>query len=228
MLPAIILYGSRARGDFRYNSDVDLLLASTGVEPETPTLAAGVSLHRYPRSWLQKEANSGSLFVYHVANEGVGLEDRGGLLIALREGFRRKPSYASEIRTATLIIKMLIESDWGANSAAQRRYFWALRTTLVGASAEVGIPKYAAEQLELLSAINGVADLINHRDQSTFIDCHNIGKKVLEKYLISSDRDLHGENLRDFLMNEGGVSMDTVRIIEESEAISIGGLSVYN
>lgn len=227
MGPALILYGSKARGDSRANSDVDLIFASNGEELGAPSQANGVSVHRYPKGWLEKGAAAGSLFAYHVAFEGSGLEDPQDFLGRLRGLFQRKASYTKDIRIASLVMKMLMERDWTYNFDARRRFFWALRTVLIGASAEVGTPVFSAEPMERLSAINGLAALIQERDTAAFADCRALGTKVLDRYPPTDLVDLRGQSLRDHLMGEGGIARDSVRILEEGEAIADVGLAIY-
>lgn len=227
MAPTLILYGSKARGDFRANSDVDLILALEGHDLGQPTQANGVSVHRYPKGWLETGAAAGSLFVFHIAFEGVVLEDPDDFLSQLRVKFERKTSYSDEIKIAALVLKMLLEKDWESNFDARRRYFWALRTVLISAAAEVGEPMFSSGPLEEMSAITGLADLIDGRDTATFADCLSIGTKVLAQYLEPALAKLEGPDLREHLMGQGGIALDSVRIIEEGEAIADIGLAVY-
>jgi predicted nucleotidyltransferase len=199
--PALILYGSKARGDARLNSDVDLIFASDDDELGSPSQANGVSVHRYPKGWLEKESVAGNLFAYHVAFEDIGI--------------------------AALVLKMLIERDWTHNFDARRRFFWALRTVLIGASAEAGTPIFSAESMERLSAIAGLAALVQERDIANFDQCRALGTRVLERYPPAGLIDLQGQSLRDYLVEWGGIARDSVRVIEEAEAIADVGLAIY-
>jgi hypothetical protein len=225
--PALILYGSKARGDARLNSDVDLIFASDDDELGSPSQANGVSVHRYPKGWLEKESVAGNLFAYHVAFEGIGLEDPQDFLSRLRDLFQRKASYAEDIGIAALVLKMLIERDWTHNFDARRRFFWALRTVLIGASAEAGTPIFSAESMERLSAIAGLAALVQERDIANFDQCRALGTRVLERYPPAGLIDLQGQSLRDYLVEWGGIARDSVRVIEEAEAIADVGLAIY-
>lgn len=225
--PVLVLYGSKARGDARSGSDVDLLLALDGEDLAPPTITHGVSLHRYPRGWLEKSARGGTLFSYHVAFEGIPLEDRGDFIGRLRNLFALKVSYQDELVLGASVMKLLLEKDWEANFAARQRFFWALRTVLIAASTRAGPPKFAADALERLSGVIGVADLIDARDAAPFEACQRIGLQVLAAQALPDLQELSGPTLRDHLMEQGGIARDSVRVVEESEAIAEIGLAIY-
>ncbi|MBB3871791.1 nucleotidyltransferase domain-containing protein [Brevundimonas mediterranea] len=223
----LLLYGSRARGEARTDSDVDLLLALPDNELLAPTATQGVSLHRYPQSWLEKSARAGTLFSYHVAFEGLALEDSDDFLGRLRGLFVAKSNYEDEVTLGALVMRLLLDKDWGANFAVRRRFFWALRTVLIAHSTRVGAPQFDSDILEKQSEIAGVAALINGREVASFEACRQIGLEVLEKLNKSIRVPLSGQALRDQLMTQGGIGRDSVRILEEGEAISDMGLLIY-
>lgn len=225
--PVLILYGSRARGESRTGSDVDLLLALADDELRAPTSTRGVSLHRYPQSWLEKSARAGTLFSYHVAFEGLALEDPDDFLGRLRGLFVAKSTYEDELALGALVMRLLLEKDWGANFAARRRFFWAMRTVLIANSTRVGAPKFDADILERQSAIPGVAALINARESAPFEACRRIGLQVIDTLALPGLSDLWGQALRDLLMAQGGIARDSVRVLEEDEAIADMGLLIY-
>lgn len=227
MLPTLILYGSKARGDARPDSDVDLIYALEGEDIQAPTYASGVSVHRYPKRWLEKQAQRGALFAYHVAFEGVALEDSDGFLDRLRDAYQRKASYEEELVVGTLVMKLLLGADWEANFEARRRFFWALRTVLIAAAADDGNPIFSPILLETRSRVRGVADLIDQREEVDFATCRVVGAEVLARYLRPTLVDLDGEALRRDLMDRGGIARDSVRVLEEGEAIAEAGLAIY-
>jgi hypothetical protein len=224
---ALILYGSRARGETRPGADVDLILAEEGDSINSPQDAFGVSVHSYSKGWLEAEAAKGSLFVYHVAFEGFALYDNTEFLVRLRSSFRKKASYLEDKAQATLILRMLLEKDWRDNHQARRRYFWAIRTILICGSAELGTPAFASAALEDLSGIGGLAAHIDSRSYASFADCRLIGNEVLTKFGLDSDPALQGVRLRDHLMALGGIAWNSVRIVEEPEAIELGSGLIY-
>ena len=225
--PVLLLYGSKARGEARTNSDVDLLLALDDEDPRAPTTTQGVSLHRYPKRWLEKSARSGTLFSYHVAFEGVALEDPDDFLGRLRGIFVPKASYQGELLLGASVMRLLLEKDWEANFAARQRFFWALRTVLIASSTRLGAPTFASDALEGQAAVPGVAALIYGRDSAPFETCRRIGLQVLATLAPPGHGDLSGQALRDQLMAEGGIARDSVRVLEEDEAIADMGLAIY-
>ena len=225
--PVLVLYGSKARGTVRPGSDVDLLLALDGLDLAPPTTTHGVSLHRYPKGWLEKSARAGTLFSYHIAFEGIALEDQGDFLGHLRGLYECKASYQEELVLGASVMKLLLEKEWEANFAARQRFFWALRTMLIAASTRAGPPKFAADTLECLAGVVGIAALIETREAAPFDACQRIGLQVLAALAPPELGDLSGEALRDHLMAQGGIARDSVRVVEESEAIAESGLAIY-
>ncbi len=224
---ALILYGSRARGDARLGSDVDLIFADDGGSIASPRHINGVSVHRYSKIWLEEEARSGSLFAYHVAFEGVALEDGDAFQARLRSLFTKKKSYSSDRRRAALVLRMLLEQDWHENSEARRRYFWALRTVLICMFADQGTPTFASVSLENLSGIVGLSRRIYLRSEASFQDFISVGGRVLKAYAPDMDAQITGARLRGVLVDMGGIAADSVRIIEEREAIEVGDALTY-
>ncbi|KQV64091.1 nucleotidyltransferase domain-containing protein [Caulobacter sp. Root343] len=225
--PVLLLYGSKARGDARPGSDIDLLLALEGEDLQPPTTTHGVSLHRYPKGWLEKSARAGTLFSYHVAFEGIALDDPDGFIAHLRGLFQLKASYHDERALGARVMRLLLENDWGPNLAARQRFFWALRTVLIAASTRIGSPIFAAPALERLAGVEGVAALIDDREKAGFETCQRLGLQVLSTLSPENLAEPGGQMLRDRLMAEGGIARDSVRILEEGEAIADIGLAIY-
>lgn len=225
MASALILYGSRARGEARAGSDLDLILAEDGMSLGHPRAVQGVSVHLYSKDWLEAEARAGSLFTYHVAYEGIALHDDSEFMERLRQAFRKKASYRNEIEIAALVLRILIERDWADSLHTKRRYFWALRTTIISSAADRGKFIFASSALERESGIYGLGTLIDARDHANFEDCVVFGEQVLKT--AGSLPNLNGQELRERLVSLGGIARDSVRIVEEPEAIEDQGLTAY-
>jgi hypothetical protein len=219
MRASLILYGSRARGEAVHASDVDLILAEDGKLLRRPRISNGVSVHWYAKDWLRSEALAGNLFVYHVAFEGKSLVEGCDLLSDLQGTFQKRHSYKDDIETAALILRMVLETDWKADRGLRQRYFWALRTMLICRSADLGTPKFSATALEGVVNIHGLAEHIHQRSEASYRDCVTMGAAVSKECAPFLDPNLAGTRLRDHLLGLGGIAFETVRLIEEEEAV---------
>lgn len=225
MTASIILYGSQARGDARSDSDVDIILAKISGTPETPRVSEGASVHFYPQNWLMKRAVEGDLFVGHVALEGKSLFDPDYFLQRLRTTFRLRGSYKSEYDVAAAIIQLLISRNWGLETALRRRYFWAIRTVATALSASSGTPAYSSAAIENAMSMPGLASHIDRREQASFAECRDFGKKILEHESLEH----HGsyDQLVAYLQNSGDIGTSTVRMFETHEAQEFGASALY-
>lgn len=223
----LILYGSRARGEADIESDVDLIFADEGDDIGIPSVTFGVSVHRYSKGWLLKQAREGTLFVYHVAFEGIALCDRDDFLSKLQQDFKKKPSYLEERREALLILRMLLESDWQSNQEIQKRYFWAIRTILISLSADSGDPSFSSACLEKLSEIDGLAAHIRKRTVETYSNCLAMGRRIEKRFGAGIDPSLSGARLHNYLANRGGIAQDTVHLVEHHDLSNAGVSLTY-
>jgi len=227
MTAALILYGSRARGGAKQGSDVDLIYADEGNSIGTPQVIRGISIHFYSQGWLEAQSRSGSLFAYHIAFEGISLNQTDKVLQRIRESFTKRHSYRDNQSEALLILKFILEKDWGFNLEARRRYFWAIRTIFICESAELGSPQFASEALEKISGIERLAAHIDDRASASFNDCRRYGESILSAFRRQLPTNLRGDELRAHLTGMGGIGLDSVRIVEEQEAVEGSGLQIY-
>jgi hypothetical protein len=223
---SFILYGSRARGDARVGSDVDLISAFDGHGIGSPVELNGVSLHRYSKGWLEQQAGEGSLFAYHVAFEGIGLLDPDSFLCRLKAAYRPKHSYRDDAKIAALVVRYFMQRDWNGNEEAKRRFFWAIRTILICASADAGTPMFSSRALERFAELDGLSSLIDRRSLVSSAEMKAMGARVLSQFQPELD-DLYDEALVDYLIAIGGIASDSVRILGEREAIEASGLAIY-
>lgn len=219
MQAALILYGSRARGEAGDQSDVDLLLAEMGSGLRRPHLSHGVSVHWYAQDWLREQAAMGNLFAYHIAFEGIPLIDPANFLSSLRDSFVKKANYRLEATEAALVLSLTMLQDWHAGPRLRRRFFWALRTLLISESAESGTPVFSAQELESTIGISGISRLIQARADAPFEECLRVGSAVLSKCDFDSFRSFSERELRDFMLGQGGMAAESVRLIEEPEML---------
>ena len=87
----LVLYGSRARGTSRSDSDIDVLQ----IVEENPRSYAVDSMNvtSYTAAHLTTMASRGSLFVRHLIDEGIVLCDPDGLVAAALGAYRQPLSY---------------------------------------------------------------------------------------------------------------------------------------
>ena len=106
---AVLLFGSRARGDHRPDSDTDVLQILPEVTPSASFEEIVLSNYTFPQ--LKRMASQGSLFIAHLIAEAVPLRDPEGLLAKLRQAYR-----------PTSLSIFMHELDWASrlltNSAA--------------------------------------------------------------------------------------------------------------
>jgi hypothetical protein len=104
---AVLLYGSRARGDDRPDSDIDVLQILRTAQPSRAVEEIMLSSYTLPQ--LQKMAQQGSLFIAHVVTEAIPLHDPEGLLANLRR-FYRPANYSYFLDEITWAAQLLTES----------------------------------------------------------------------------------------------------------------------
>lgn len=227
MSAALILYGSRARGEIRELADVDLILADDAGGLRSPCERNGVSVHRYPKPWLMSESNSGSLFVYHVAFEGVALIDEDDFPGSLRLSFKFKSSYETEIQVAGRALSVLTHRDWTFEPLLRRRFFWALRSIIISHAADAHRPVFSANALESYTGVEGLADLLNRRVSCSFEEAVHFGRLILDRFRSSIGPDLPFEKSILYLKSVNEIGRDTVRLVEIQNAKDIGNLAIY-
>ncbi len=97
-MAAICIYGSVARKDQDDLSDKDVLIlfdGSNGYNKMKRKWAdGGWSVASYTPKRLKKMANAGSLFVQHLKQEGLILEDTTGILNDILSAYEPKPDYS--------------------------------------------------------------------------------------------------------------------------------------
>lgn len=144
---AILLFGSFARANPSKSSDMDLLLISHGDETHHVTVGR-FSLFLYPWHKLENNARDGDLFVCHLECEAKALFDPDGYLPKLKEAFRFRSDYMSEIGHATDLGWYLVKFGDELNSHLQaKRALWCVRTILIAHSAERRDPVFAPHLL---------------------------------------------------------------------------------
>lgn len=165
---ASILYGSRARGDNKIESDTDLLMVTdevTIVHNNTGKL----SISFYPFKNLVQRAETGDLFLYHVLREGQTIYDSNDIIATLNSNFQFRKSYNKEKTHANDIGWLIVKfSDALSKSPILgRRLAWCVRTILISNSAEGGRPVFSARELAELAPQNEILELIAQKDSNS-------------------------------------------------------------
>jgi hypothetical protein len=158
---AVLLYGSRARGDIHQHSDVDLLVVAAR---HAKTRAIGsVNVTTYGQA--QIENANGSLFGMHLARDAVILHDPDGWLGALLEEFR--PSNPEEIMRRVRDIAVALKSDESSRatyvSGLVRLARYLLRTALYAKALDPGPPCFS---------ISGLAERFGQPELQTLLSSH--------------------------------------------------------
>lgn len=155
----LVLYGSRARGTFREDSDVDVLQL---VEESPRSYSIGsMNVTVYTPAHLTDMAMRGSLFVRHLIDEGIILSDPQNLVASAFEAYREPESYFRLKTELRLLLEAMVKSD-----AAQYRPLldnlarFSVRSALYVRTAESGKPLFDVDEAADAVGLPQVATLI--------------------------------------------------------------------
>jgi predicted nucleotidyltransferase len=218
MLLSLVLYGSRARGDHRAKSDVDLLGLTEQGAFKKEISAGGTSLYHYPALEMLKKARSGDLFILHVVTEGKCLHDTFGAFRSVKDAFQYRDSYAEVIRDASLIIRFLSVRDGLLRKKEPRkRMIWAIRTILIARAAEERNACFSSAALAAFSRITELKDVIDNRNLADVPPLLKVAAKVLARFgddLSGADWPTGLAEQRELLRATGGIARDTLRFAQ--------------
>jgi predicted nucleotidyltransferase len=143
---ALMLFGSRARGDHLATSDVDVLQ----VVKEGPRSYSsdGFSVVAYTVEQLRSMAQSHSLFLLHLKIEGIILSDPEGVLGGILDSYTSWPSphaIKSRVRRLAVVLDASVSDfeQYGLGLTRTARYL--LRTSAYSCALESGQPLFALE-----------------------------------------------------------------------------------
>ena len=164
-ISAVLLFGSRARGDNERGSDTDLLLVSPPGEPRHRSIGH-LSMFFYPWRKLLADAGAGDLFVCHVAREAKPIFDPANHLERLRVAFKLRASYGRDISLASDLGWFIDRhADVLTSAIAAKRIVWCVRTILIARTAERGTPVFAPAALAATTSSSAGTELLLTRHQ---------------------------------------------------------------
>jgi predicted nucleotidyltransferase len=188
VLLGLILYGSRARGDFRLRSDVDIMGLSEDGRIYIDKSRRGVNLHVYTYKYMTNKAETGDLFALHIVSEGKILHDTFGLIERLTDSFVYKKSYRPEIVESSAIIWYFISrTPKLENIRARKRFVWALRTLIIASAAELRKPIFGSGDLERFSDIPDLKGIIDRRKTVDPRLLAKVGKHAVSKFGVTEE-----------------------------------------
>ncbi|HET8661547.1 MAG TPA: nucleotidyltransferase domain-containing protein [Micromonosporaceae bacterium] len=143
---SVVLYGSRARGSARPDSDVDVLEV-VAAKPRSYS-TGNMNISAYHPHALGAMAERGSLFMLHLKVDGVVLADPCGVFRGIIESYRHPASYApllAEVRAAATALVTTSDTD-RYRPRLRRLGLYLLRTAVYATLAERGDPVFDTEQ----------------------------------------------------------------------------------
>lgn len=153
---AVMLYGSRARGTARPDSDIDLLAV---VDAAPTSFRSGlVSINYYTQCDLSHLAEQGSLFILHLVREGIVVSDPQGRLRTALASYNPRSSFAGLRGELTVALRALFATDRDSYSEGLRRIgIWAARSAVYAVCAEEGKPVF---EMDTACRVVGVPELL--------------------------------------------------------------------
>jgi predicted nucleotidyltransferase len=137
---AVMLYGSRARGDARPDSDFDVLQLVTN--KPTSYSRGQVNISAYTVQHLTELAERGSLFARHLRKEGIVLLDKQ-LALTDALGAYREPNSYEPLRRNLQAITIALERCGGKyGPSAHKVAVYVLRTALYVECIEKGMETF--------------------------------------------------------------------------------------
>ena len=163
-LEALLLFGSRARGDHSPSSDIDLLAITDTAEP-TVSGSKSASMYQYNRKWLQQKCADGDLFLWHVVSEATPVYDPADLLGELRQNFQLSKNYQDKVEHASDVAWMMLSARPELAPATANRWLaWSVRTISIAKAAQQKIPAFSSAALAEALGWPLIVKLIGQKD----------------------------------------------------------------
>jgi hypothetical protein len=144
---AVLLYGSRARGNPRIDSDTDILQLVNDLPLAYSIGSMNVTEYR-PRT-IRAMARAGSLFVLHLKTEGVILRDPAGVLGQCLDEYVPPINYSQMLEDVALAGKAVDPATLseGTIEGTCRLAIYLLRTSLYIHAIEQGINSFDIDSI---------------------------------------------------------------------------------
>jgi predicted nucleotidyltransferase len=182
MLTALMLYGSRARGDFNASSDVDLL----GVSPTLPShlvSEGNIKLNIYHQDVLLNMAVDGSLYVWHLKCEGKTIFDHEQSLNNILSSFVLKKDYSKKRYEAAMTGWLLFSPGVldSQNELIVSTVVYVVRTIAYSILAEKNTPAFSLRDVMLHISDDNLKKLwlIKHKSSMRNAELERFGNFML-------------------------------------------------
>jgi hypothetical protein len=175
---AVMMYGSRARGTERPDSDIDILAV---VDNRPGSFNDGhVSISYYTSTHLSELAKQGSLFVRHLRDEGKIFDDSRGILTQNLASYIPRLDYSSLRSDLTAVLTALSVSDRGQYELGLRKAgLWAARSAAYIVCAERGEPVFDVEKACRRAGVPQLANLLRNREEVGLDELQQAGMLTL-------------------------------------------------
>lgn len=223
MIAALVLYGSRARGDYRPKSDVDLLAVVEKGPIRNEKLAGGVSLFSYPANVLIRRSVDGDLFALHLMKEGKILHDTFDVFKNAMKQFSYKEDYIDEMTDAYCVCRFLFSrKSLLAKREVRNRLVWAMRTLIIARAAEARQPVFSSADIARFAGIAELKGVIDNRNQKDVRGLDMMARRVAKRWAedrveISWPADKEAQ--RQLMRDRGGVAADTLKFVQPKTLI---------
>jgi predicted nucleotidyltransferase len=175
---AVMLYGSRARGSSRADSDVDVLQLVLN-HPRSYSKGR-VNVAAYTPGHLAQLADRGSLFVRHLRDEGVILDDQDGVLARLLDRYRAPVDYLPLKRELAVTFGAVVSATLDDLSPGLIRLaIYATRTALYIKADELGRLVFDTEKVCAVCGMPGLAARLRSADPKVAYELASIGLHLI-------------------------------------------------
>lgn len=181
---ALILFGSRSRGDFDTQSDIDILEITT--EIHKPYSVDHFNYSTYTKDQLISMGENGSLFVWHIIKEGQVIKGNINLIAELKSKFIQPNNY-NEFRKEILSAARLLDINDGEFNMNTKGYYGLLcylfRSYLYSLCADNEHLTFSIKEIAKIYKDSQLVKLFNMKYQKNIsFDEYTWCKEIFEDY----------------------------------------------